>query len=295
MAVTGRQSRLSAGGFDGVPMSMAATRRATAAMVRPASMISPVFLALATVCCCAGASVWFGFGAQPFAVFLFVFSAWLVVVCLHEFAHAVAALRGGDESVIAKGYLTLSPMRYRHPMLTIVLPLVAMLFGGIPLPGGAVWIEGARLRGRLRDSLVSAAGPLVNVLCSAALLVLLSRVAGEPLPYFYTASGRLLTSPHAAFWAALSFFALVQVIVSVLNLLPLPGLDGYGIIEPWLPAGWRRTLTPIQPYLLLVVLALLFTHVVANEFSRLGDWVLGSAGVSPVNGEIGYVLAHFWH
>ena len=59
-------------------------------------------------------------------------------LCLHEFGHALVAYRGGDRSVRGKGYLTLDIRRYTDVGLSFVLPVLFLLLGGIPLPGGAV-------------------------------------------------------------------------------------------------------------------------------------------------------------
>ena len=85
-------------------------------------------------------------------------------LCLHEYAHARTALHSGDISVGAKGYLTLNPLKYTHALLSIVLPVIFVIMGGIGLPGGAVFIERDRIQGRWKHSLISAAGPLTNVL-----------------------------------------------------------------------------------------------------------------------------------
>lgn len=72
--------------------------------------ISPVFLGIVAVMAVTGWAVWTDFAAVPgVAVFLFVTSAWIVSLCLHEYAHARTALHGGDISIGAKGYLTLNP------------------------------------------------------------------------------------------------------------------------------------------------------------------------------------------
>src|SRR4029079_16436887 len=98
------------------------------------------------------------------AVFLFVTGAWIVSLCLHEYAHARTALHSGDISIGAKGYLTLNPLKYTHALLSIVLPVVSVIMGGSGLPGGAVFIVRGRIHGRWKHSLISAAGPLTNVL-----------------------------------------------------------------------------------------------------------------------------------
>src|SRR5690606_41186678 len=94
------------------------------------------------------------------AVFGFVLAAWMVSLCLHEFGHAYLAYRSGDRSVASKGYLTLNPFKYSDAVLSFLIPVVFIMLGGIGLPGGAVWIERHAIRGRLRHSLISAAGPL---------------------------------------------------------------------------------------------------------------------------------------
>ena len=80
-------------------------------------------------------------------------AGWAVSLCLHEFGHAYTAYRGGDRSVRAKGYLTLDIRRYADLGLSLVLPVFFLLLGGIPLPGGAVWID------QRRDSVTSRAQP----------------------------------------------------------------------------------------------------------------------------------------
>jgi Zn-dependent protease len=59
---------------------------------------------------------WNGFGSIRFDVFLFVVSGWLVSLCLHEYAHAVVAYRAGDRDIAHRGYLTLNPLKYSHPL-----------------------------------------------------------------------------------------------------------------------------------------------------------------------------------
>ncbi len=153
-------------------------------------------------------------------------SGWIVSVCLHEFAHAIVAYVGGDKSVAASGYLTLDPLKYAHPLLSVVLPAVFIALGGFALPGGAVLINTAALRGRVWDSLVSAAGP--------AMTALLAVVFG----LVFTTG---LNAPSAArmFYASIAFLCFLQVIAVILNLLPIPGLDGFGILRPWLPRSAR--------------------------------------------------------
>src|SRR5574339_1275029 len=103
---------------------------------------------------------------MTFAIVLF---GWIFSLCLHEFSHALVAYYGGDTTVREKGYLTFNPIRYTHPMLSIVIPVIIMMMGGIGLPGGAVYIERWRIRNRYWLSAMSLAGPLANLLIAIVL------------------------------------------------------------------------------------------------------------------------------
>ena len=63
--------------------------------------------------------------------FLVVIVGWIFSLCLHEFSHALVAYYGGDTSVRDKGYLTFNPLKYTHPVYSILLPMIFLLLGGI--------------------------------------------------------------------------------------------------------------------------------------------------------------------
>ena len=156
------------------------------------------------------------------------FGGWIVSVCLHEFAHAYTAYRAGDHSVEAAGYLTLNPFKYAHPLLSIVLPLLLHRPGrhrparrrGVPAP--------AHVPHPVRSAASpSAVGPLTNVVF--ALIAAATRRRARQI------SGRhRARRSTGASGPALAFLGFLQVSAAILNLLPIPGLDGYGIIEPYL-------------------------------------------------------------
>ncbi|MFF9812559.1 site-2 protease family protein [Streptomyces sp. NPDC014006] len=253
----------------------------TAATRHSDRRISPVFLGIVAVAAVAGWAAWSGFAEQPrVAVFLFVTAAWVVSLCLHEYAHARTALHSGDVTVGAKGYLTLNPMRYTHALLSIVLPVAFLIMGGIGLPGGAVFIERGRIRGRRRHSMVSAAGPLTNVVfavvCTAPFW--LGSPDGMPGDFRY----------------ALAFLALLQVTAAILNFLPVPGLDGYGVLEPWLSPKVKRQVEPYAPFGLLFVFALLWVPSVNAVFFDAVHAILRVLGVSDFDAFWGRELYRFW-
>ncbi|MEU9378675.1 site-2 protease family protein [Streptomyces sp. NPDC048255] len=243
--------------------------------------ISSVFLGIVAVMAVTGWAVWTGYSTSTgLAVFLFVTSAWIVSLCLHEYAHARTALHGGDLTVGAKGYLTLNPLKYTHALLSIVLPVLFVILGGLGLPGGAVYIERDRIRGRWKHSLISAAGPLTNVAFAAVCTA----------PFWLDA----LEGVPGPFRLALAFLALLQVSAAILNFLPVPGLDGYGVIEPWLSYGVRRQVEPLAPFGLIAVFALLWIPGVNSFFFDVVYGLLGSLGVTETEAYCGRELYSFW-
>jgi Zn-dependent protease len=256
------------------------SRRLSLGVPRSAFRPSPVFLALVALCVVGGVMLWRGYGVTGVNVFVFVVSGWLVSLSLHEYAHALLGYRAGDHSVVDKGYLTLNPLKYTHPLLSVVLPVAILLLGGIGLPGGAVWIDRRAVRTRLEDALISAAGPAVNVVFTFVLalpFVLGLDTAGEP-----------------AFWAAFAFLGFLQLTASVLNLLPVPGLDGGNMLRPYLSATWVRRFDMIAPFGLLLLFALLFEPRVNRIFFDVVFWLTDLVGIPPFLADQGRRLLQFW-
>ncbi|MGI8308225.1 site-2 protease family protein [Saccharopolyspora sp. ASAGF58] len=242
-------------------------------MTKSALRVSPLFLGLVGLTVLGGVLATLeNNAAQVGGVVLIVLGGWATSLCLHEFGHAIIAFRGGDWSVRAKGYLTLDPRRYTDPVLSIVLPLLFVALGGIPLPGGAVWINHHALRSRRTESMVSLAGPLTNLV-----LGLLISIAVAVVPTMPTALS-----------AGLSYLAFLQVIAFVLNILPIPGLDGYGAIEPWLSGPARRFGEKARPWAPLVLFLLLIgVPFVGRAFFGLAYFVFGLAGGDALQAFLG--------
>ncbi|WP_441246387.1 site-2 protease family protein [Kitasatospora sp. McL0602] len=257
------------------------------------SRISPVFWVLIATLGASALAVWSGFGNARLGVFLFVVSGWVVSLCLHEYAHARTAMHGGDITVGAKGYLTLNPLKYANPLFSFVMPVIMVIIGGFGLPGGAVLIERHRIQGRLKHSLISAAGPLVNVVFAAALLIPVG--AGwldSSSPDGYTDG---VHSPVQPITAAFALLGLFQVSAALLNLLPVPGLDGYGIVEPWLSLKTRRAVAPFAQYGMLALFVVLWQSDAVNRwfFGVVHD-IMGLFGVDAFDARLGDYLFRFW-
>ncbi|WP_283135556.1 site-2 protease family protein [Rhizohabitans arisaemae] len=243
---------------------------------------SPVFLAILAVFLGSGVLAWQSGGQAEWvarlAVFVFVITGWVVSLSLHEFGHAYLAYRGGDHSVASKGYLTLNPLKYSDIGLSFVLPILFVLIGGIGLPGGAVYVNRGAIPGRLRHSLISAAGPAANLVFAVALAAIVVN----------------LTSDRPAFWAALAFLAFLQVTAAVLNLLPVPGLDGFGIVEPYLPARWAQAAAKVGAFGFLALIALLWIPAVNRVFFTGVFAILEVLRIDPHLVYVGDRLFRFW-
>jgi len=224
-------------------------------------------------------------------VFGFVALGWVISLCLHEFAHAAVAWKGGDRSVEGRGYLTLNPARYMNSQMSIVLPILIVLIGGIALPGGAVTVDRRFVRHRSTRSLISAAGPLTNLACALA--------CGLPIAFglVHVDFGALVQNGGrvGAFPAALAFLALLEVIATILNLLPVPGFDGFGIIAPYLKDETVRSLAPISRYAWFALFLLLFWSATGRAaFWNVADHAATLIGVPIGQADYGQVLFTFW-
>jgi Zn-dependent protease len=239
------------------------------------------FVMILFVTIASGTLAFLGYYPHSPLIFVFVMSGWLVTLCLHEFGHALVAYWGGDTSVETRSYLSLDPMRYVQPGLSLFIPLLFVAIGGFGFPGGAVYIDHRRLRGRAVESLVSAAGPFATFVC--LLLLVIPFWLGLQLRY----------SPE--FFAGLAFLAFLEVTALVLNLLPLPGLDGFGIIAPYLPRPLRTQATTFG---WLAGFALIVLFILVPAFNRFFfekvDWIVDFIGIDPTLVGYGQELFHFW-
>lgn len=254
-------------------------RRGSRGAVRP----SPVFLAFVAVAAAGGVLAWTnsapGSRLADFGVFLFVIGAWVVSLCLHEFSHAYAAYRAGDHSVEAAGYLTLNPFKYAHPLLSLVLPLLFIVQGGIGLPGGAVYLHPHAFRSKASQSVAAVAGPATNVGFAVVLLeIARSHTDGS----------------HLRFWGALGFLGFLQLSAAFLNLLPIPGLDGYAIIEPYLSPDTQRGAAAIKPWGMLGVIVLLQLQSLNAKFFDVVLWLYDRTGAPRTLYAYGYEFFRFW-
>jgi Zn-dependent protease len=263
---------------------------------RSAFLPSPVFIGIVALFGVSAWMAWTGFGNVRVDVFLMVISGWLVSLCLHEYAHALVAFFSGDRGVADRGYLRLNPLKYTHPLLSIVLPVVVVILGGIGLPGGAVWVDHQHIGSKLKQSLISAAGPLTNVVF--ALLLALPFLAGlAPDLVVVDETGRYAINgaePQIYFWAALAALAFLQVTASVLNFLPVPGLDGGNMLQPWMSPAYQRAYNLFAPYGFILLFILLWQSAINQWFFTAVYWLAELIGVPELSIQLGLEAMRFW-
>jgi Zn-dependent protease len=270
---TARDGRDGRDGRPG-PRPDAALRRKPLPSLHGVITVSPVFLALIAATAGSGALLWFGvFPASAGVITItFVTAGWITSLCVHEFGHALVAYLGGDRAVVGHGYLSLNPLRYTNILLSVAMPVLFLLLGGIGLPGGAVYINHSALRSRAWDSAVSVAGPAGTLLCG--LLV--------AAPFLVPSHVGWLTATNIGFFEALAFLGFIEAVALVLNLLPIPGLDGFGILRPWLPYSVQDLAIRFgQMAIIGVFIALWYVAPVRDAFFQSIFQITNLAGIDP--------------
>lgn len=188
----------------------------------------------------------------PFNLIAFEISVWLlpilIAVTFHEAAHGFVARLLGDNTAWRLGRVSFNPFKHIDPFGTIVLPLLLLLARSPFLFGYAkpVPVNFRALRHPRRDMiLVAAAGPAMNLV-----LAILSAAAFHLLGYAPNFLGRFIADN-------LNNSLVLNVVLAVFNLLPIPPLDGGRIIVGVLPKALGQPLSRLEPYGMVLLIALL--------------------------------------
>jgi len=178
----------------------------------------------------------------------------IFAITVHEAAHGYAAKYFGDLTAFKAGRITLNPIKHIDLFGTILVPAITILLGGI-LFGWAkpVPVDFGRLRNPKKDMLwVAAAGPASNFLMAIfwALVIKFSSSAPEVIAY------PLVLMAKAGIG--------INIVLMVLNLLPLPPLDGGRIAVSLLPMHLARPFAQLERFGFIILIALLFTGVLSK-------------------------------
>ncbi|MCU0766601.1 MAG: site-2 protease family protein [Gammaproteobacteria bacterium] len=195
----------------------------------------------------------------------------VLAITVHEAAHGYVADRLGDRTARLLGRVTLNPLRHIDPLGTVLIPLgmyalTGFLFGWAkPVPVNPRNLANPR-RGM---AVVAVAGPLSNL--AMALLWSLALVAGKALLPISSWVGLPLLLMGAA-------GVLINVILLVLNMIPLPPLDGGRVLVGVLPRGLARVVAQVEPYGLFILVALLVSGLLGRFVT---PFVVGAIDLLP--------------
>jgi Zn-dependent protease len=192
----------------------------------------------------------------------------LLAMVFHEYAHGWVADHYGDSTAKMEGRLTMNPLAHIDPFGTVILPLLCLMLPGGFFLGWArpVPINPARLRNPRRDmALVAAAGPGMNLLLAVASALALSLLlSADPTlmeswpPRPGQAPRRDLLGMLLVPLAAMALYSVfINILLMAFNLIPIPPLDGGRILTSLLPAQQAMALGRIEPYGMLIIVALI--------------------------------------
>ncbi len=194
---------------------------------------------------------------------LVFFGCLIVAIVLHEVSHGVVALWFGDDTAKRAGRLTLNPIPHVDPFGTLILPALLILSGA----GAFGWakpvpVDPSQMRHPRPDMVwVGLAGPATNFLLAGV-----AAVAARFLWRQSSLVGVVTYNDLSLGLRILLAFALVNLLLGLFNLLPIPPLDGSSLIERVLPAAWLPMWWKFRPYGFIVLLVLVMA---TNIFGRI--------------------------
>lgn len=218
---------------------------------------------------------------QKLQTLIIAIPAILIAITYHEIAHGYVADRLGDPTARMLGRLSPNPIKHIDPIGTILIPIVLHLTTGFifgyakPVP-----VNMRNLRDPLRDmAIVAAAGPITNVVMAIASTLLLRLIA--PLAHPAGLPGILMTlfngapiNPQGVGYVllpvalVLAFMVIINVVLAVFNMVPIPPLDGGRIMVGILPTGPSQKLAAIEPFGFFILIGILV-------IDPLGIWSQG--------------------
>jgi len=213
----------------------------------------------------------------PVQIILAEFVVLVLSLSFHEAAHAFTATRLGDPTARLLGRLTLNPLKHIDVIGTVVFPLVAM-FSGIPLIGWAkpVPVNIRQLRDPRRDfAIVALAGPVSNLILAVGAAILFKVIAVPGTP---TEMSLSVTDPALgpAYWIRLflEMVILINVLLAVFNMIPVPPLDGGNVLMGLVPGRVAIAIGWLRPYGFLILYGLMLSGVLFSITAPIRNFLL---------------------
>lgn len=192
----------------------------------------------------------------------------VISLCIHEYSHAWMAMRKGDTTARDMGRLTLNPIAHADFVGTFLLPVICAVSGGFifgwakPVP-----VDTRNLKnGRADMAWVAAAGPVSNLILAAISTLALSFwIKGNP-------ESQTLSLSAQIFVAGIQ----LNILLAVFNILPIPPLDGFNVLQAMLPTRMHGFTDKIARYGFFILLALFFTGAINHLIAGPTRWVFAS-------------------
>ncbi len=209
----------------------------------------------------------------------------IFAITLHEAAHGWVASKCGDKTALMMGRVTLNPLKHIDLIGTVLVPIVLLFIGGFvfgwakPVP--VAW---QNLRNPRRDmALVALSGPAANFLMALGWAI----IAKAATIYLIGSPQAWLAVSGQFFQSAASFGILINCVLLVLNLLPIPPLDGSRIVSSILPVRIAQVYERIEPFGIWILLGLLFLGVLGKILlpiiQILLHWIIDLFNLSGFN------------
>jgi Zn-dependent protease len=222
---------------------------------------------------------------QQFGMTIYTASTWVIpvilAITLHEAAHGFIAHRLGDDTAWRLGRVSFNPMKHIDPFGTILLPAFLLLMHSPFLFGYAkpVPVNFRALRNPRRDMVwVAAAGPATNILLATAAALMINL------------AGFLPGTAGLWFLQNLENAIVINVILAIFNMIPLPPLDGGRVAVGLLPDVLARPLASLERYGMLIIIGMLFILPMLGSQLGMDLNVLAWLFSGPANAVIGTIL-----
>jgi len=181
---------------------------------------------------------------------------WVIVsITLHELGHGWAALRAGDRTPIDTGHMTWNPLVHMGPFSLIMFALVGIAWGLMP-------VNPSNFRKKSDNAIVAFAGPAMNLSLWLTCVVLLCLWSAVAYGHWFggAAAGAIPDRIKDAMVTALAMGAMLNMVLFIFNLMPVPPLDGSRILATWSPAYERLWQFDHARFVALVLFVLAFRY-----------------------------------
>ncbi len=190
----------------------------------------------------------------------------LIAIVFHELSHGFAANKLGDPTAKMLGRLTLNPIAHIDPIGTIIMPLMLIIFTHGQFVFGyakPVPINPMNFKNPKRDMAISAAaGPITNLILAVLSVLILKLVI---VPISFILPGAISAAVMAPLSMIFQSSAVVNVVLAVFNMIPIPPLDGGRVLTGFLPYKQAVSFSKIEPFGFIIVIFLIITGI-ANYF-----------------------------